>query len=398
MVDARVTINISGVVYETFLSTLETFPKTLLGCPRKRQKYYSRKKDEYFFNRNRKAFDAILFYYQSSGKLQRPSDVPMSVFVSEAQFFELNEEDIGKMLEKEGYLSEEVNSSFPHKALQKMIWKCVEPQQSSKSKSKIFGCVSMFFVLMSIILSLLQSVSYIQKQRRSYQDLLNDPWFVTEIILNSWFVLEYTLRLYASQDRLSFIISPLNIVEVLATLPFFILLTISFSTSKKVQSNSVAALRLLRIVRVFRMFKLSYFSRSLRVIKHCLIESLADVGILLLFLIIIVTVSSSFLFYVEFDNKKSRMTSIPMAMWFTLQTVTTIGYGDIVPASALGKLAAAVCAIFGAFTLTLPVLSFVTRFNKLYYINMEKSIRQNRFRRKKFSGFWRVKNEPVVRE
>lgn len=383
MNNTRVTINISGMIFETYLSTLENFPKTLLGCADKRQNYYSQEKDEYFFNRNRKAFDAILYYYQSKGKLKRPENVPMNIFIKEVNFFELGKEVTDKMLENEGYLAE-LSATSPRRVLQREIWKIFEPRQSRTFTAKMVGYLSMLFVLLSIVLSVLQSLPTIQNQRRLKSHIQFEPWFITELVLNSWFALEYVLRLYASQNRLSFIISPLNMAEAAVTFPFFIICSITSSTQFHT-TTSVAALRVVRIARVFRMFKFSHFSQSLRVIKHCLIESMAKLGYLLLFLFIIITVSSSFLFYVEMDDRETQITSIPVGMWFTLQTVTTIGYGDIVPATTLGKLSAAICAIFGAFTLTLPVLSFVTRFNNLYYINMECSIRQNRLRRSRKS-------------
>ena len=60
----RVIINVSGLRFETRMSTLDRFPETLLGDARKRNKYYDRLRDEYFFDRDRTSFDSILYYYQ----------------------------------------------------------------------------------------------------------------------------------------------------------------------------------------------------------------------------------------------------------------------------------------------------------------------------------------------
>lgn len=60
----RVTINVSGMRFETLLETIGRFPQTLLGDPRRRAKYYDTQRGEYFFDRNRPSFDAILYYYQ----------------------------------------------------------------------------------------------------------------------------------------------------------------------------------------------------------------------------------------------------------------------------------------------------------------------------------------------
>ncbi|XP_010004034.1 PREDICTED: potassium voltage-gated channel subfamily A member 1-like, partial [Chaetura pelagica] len=68
----RVVINIAGLRFETQLKTLAQFPNTLLGNPKKRMRYFDPLRNEYFFDRNRPSFDAILYYYQSGGRLRRP--------------------------------------------------------------------------------------------------------------------------------------------------------------------------------------------------------------------------------------------------------------------------------------------------------------------------------------
>lgn len=73
----RVVINISGLKFETELQTLNSFPRTLLGNPSRRIRYFDPLRNEYFFDRNRPSFDAILYYYQSNGRLRRPNHVPI---------------------------------------------------------------------------------------------------------------------------------------------------------------------------------------------------------------------------------------------------------------------------------------------------------------------------------
>ena len=73
----RVVINISGLKFETELQTLNSFPRTLLGNPSRRIRFFDPLRNEYFFDRNRPSFDAILYYYQSNGRLRRPNHVPI---------------------------------------------------------------------------------------------------------------------------------------------------------------------------------------------------------------------------------------------------------------------------------------------------------------------------------
>lgn len=81
----------SGLRFETQLRTLNQFPDTLLGDPARRIRYFDPLRNEYFFDRNRPSFDAILYYYQSGGRLRRPVNVPLDVFSEEIKFYELGE-------------------------------------------------------------------------------------------------------------------------------------------------------------------------------------------------------------------------------------------------------------------------------------------------------------------
>jgi len=104
----KVVFNISGLRFETRRRTLARFPKTLLGDRVRLERYYDPIRDEYFFDRNRPSFDAILHYYQSSGRLRRPLTVPLDVFTDEIRFYELGEDVIEKYLVDEGFVKEQV--------------------------------------------------------------------------------------------------------------------------------------------------------------------------------------------------------------------------------------------------------------------------------------------------
>ena len=362
VLDNRIVINVSGMVYETKLRTLANFPETLLGCPQKRQMYYVQGLDEYFFNRNRSAFEAILFFYQSNGRLHRPADVPMSIFKQEVEFFQLGEDVVKNMLVREGYI-EESRMELPFNEFQRKIWECFEYPYTSQL-AKLLAIFSMFMVITSVILTITESIPSTGAKTEH-----EHTWFIVELIFNIWFTTEYLVRFLTSPNKITFVLSLLNIVDLMAIAPF--ILTVLFGNS---QSSSVAVVRVLRVMRIFRMFKLSRYSKSLNVIGYCVVESLHELGLLVLCLFIMVVVSSSLLYYIEVGNANSYFKSIPETFWFTIQTVTTIGYGDMIPVTGFGKLIAAFSAVFGALTLALPVLSFVSNFNSLYYKNLKENV------------------------
>ena len=128
----RIVINISGMRFETQLKTLQQFPDSLLGDPKKRAKYFDPLRNEYYFDRNRPSFDAILYFYQSGGRLRRPVTVPIDVFGEEIKFFELGEETVERYGEDEGLVKEEV-VIYPENECQKKVWLLFEHPESSQA-------------------------------------------------------------------------------------------------------------------------------------------------------------------------------------------------------------------------------------------------------------------------
>ena len=87
---------VGGLRYETQIRTLNQFLDTLLGDPSRRVRYFDPVRNEYYFDRHRNCFEAIIYYYQSGGRLRRPVNVPLDVFSEEIQFYELGEYAITK--------------------------------------------------------------------------------------------------------------------------------------------------------------------------------------------------------------------------------------------------------------------------------------------------------------
>ena len=97
-------------------------------------RYYDPVNNEYFFDRNRLCFEAILYYYQSGGKLRRPVNIPLDVFVEEIKFYELGEATLLKFREDEGFIKE-AEKPLPEGETQRNIWLLFEYPESSQGKS-----------------------------------------------------------------------------------------------------------------------------------------------------------------------------------------------------------------------------------------------------------------------
>ncbi|XP_013912197.1 PREDICTED: potassium voltage-gated channel subfamily A member 4 [Thamnophis sirtalis] len=383
----RIVINVSGLRFETQMKTLAQFPETLLGDPTKRGRYFDPLRNEYFFDRNRPSFDAILYYYQSGGRLKRPVNVPFDIFSEEVKFYELGEEAMLKFREDEGFVKEEDDRVLPENEFKKQVWLLFEYPESS-SPARIIAIVSVLVILISIVIFCLETLPEFRDEKELIltQNLenvnetlllqgggytfFNDPFFIVETVCIIWFSFEFTVRFFACPSKAVFFKNIMNIIDIVSILPYFITLGTDLAQqqgSNGQQAMSFAILRIIRLVRVFRIFKLSRHSKGLQILGHTLRASMRELGLLIFFLFIGVILFSSAVYFAEADESTTHFQSIPDAFWWAVVTMTTVGYGDMKPITVGGKIVGSLCAIAGVLTIALPVPVIVSNFNYFYH-------------------------------
>lgn len=159
----RLAINVSGMRYETQLRTLAQFPDSLLGDPRRRQRYFDPMRNELFLDRSRVCFDAVLYFYQSGGRLRRPANVPLDMFLEELHFYELGEEIIDRYKEDEGFLKEE-ERPLPANDLQRRLWMLFEHPESSGG-ARIIAIISVMVIVISILIFCLETLPEFRNEK-----------------------------------------------------------------------------------------------------------------------------------------------------------------------------------------------------------------------------------------
>ncbi|XP_029428997.1 potassium voltage-gated channel subfamily A member 3-like [Rhinatrema bivittatum] len=384
----RVVINISGLRFETQLRTLAQFPETLLGDPRKRMGYFDPLRNEYFFDRNRPSFDAILYYYQSGGRIRRPVNVPIDIFSEEIRFYQLGEEAMEKFREDEGFIREE-ERPLPAGELQRQVWLLFEYPESS-GPARGIAIVSVLVILISIVIFCLETLPEFRDDKEyngpppppgangtspgPYAGgTFTDPFFVVETLCIIWFSFELLVRFFACPSKAAFSKNIMNIIDIVAIIPYFITLGTELAERQGngQQAMSLAILRVIRLVRVFRIFKLSRHSKGLQILGQTLKASMRELGLLIFFLFIGVILFSSAVYFAEADDPSSGFNSIPDAFWWAVVTMTTVGYGDMHPVTIGGKIVGSLCAIAGVLTIALPVPVIVSNFNYFYHRETE---------------------------
>ncbi|XP_039609812.1 potassium voltage-gated channel subfamily A member 4 [Polypterus senegalus] len=374
----RVVINVSGLRFETQLKTLTQFPDSLLGDPEKRSRYFDPLRNEYFFDRNRPSFDAILYYYQSGGRLKRPVNVPFDIFSEEVKFYELGEDALLKFREDEGFVKDE-EKPLPDDEFKRQVWLLFEYPESS-SPARGIAIVSVLVILISIVIFCLETLPEFRDEKELFMGInstvpdsgfttFNDPFFIVETVCIIWFSFELIVRFFACPSKTGFFKNIMNIIDIVSILPYFITLGTDLAQQQGngQQTMSFAILRIIRLVRVFRIFKLSRHSKGLQILGHTLRASMRELGLLIFFLFIGVILFSSAVYFAEADEPSSQFQSIPDAFWWAVVTMTTVGYGDMKPITVGGKIVGSLCAIAGVLTIALPVPVIVSNFNYFYH-------------------------------
>ena len=339
-----IVINIGGKKYETYESTLNQFPNTLLGNPEKRKKYFDEKNNEYFFDRHRSSFTAILYYYQSGGMLERPLHVPPDIFLEELNFFQLTDdmqkenEAVANCEDDDGGKDYDDEEELPKNRTLRAIWLAFESPNSSFC-AKGLAIFSLVIILLSIVVFCVETMPGLNDSPRTnaYETKPTEPgknkhvFFVLNAICSSWFTFEYVIRFIASPNKIRFLKAILNILDLLSILPFYVSLIVPEESA-----DSIDILRVMRVIRVCRIFKLTRHSKGLHVLGKTLYASVNELIMLMLFLVIGVILFASAAYYAE-DKQGSKFTSIPHAFWWAVVTMTTVGYGDMSPETTLGK-------------------------------------------------------------
>ena len=211
--------------------------------------------------------------------------------------------------------------------------------EAETKEGKLFDVILLIFILLSVFLVMLESVESINEK---YYALLN----ISEWIITILFSIEYILRIVSVKKPLSYIFSFYGIIDLLSTIPKYL----SFIM---VGSHNLIALRALRLLRVFRILKLTRFIGESANFGKALKRSRAKIAVFLSFVIVLCIILGTVMYLVE-SEQNSGFTSIPRSVYWAVVTLTTVGYGDIAPITALGQFIASLIMILGYGIIAVP--------------------------------------------
>ena len=203
---------------------------------------------------------------------------------------------------------------------------------------KLFDVVLLFIIVLSVVLVMLESVNAIANR---YIEILHTlEWIITFI-----FTIEYILRILIIHRPVRYIFSFFGIIDLLSVIPTY--LSLFF-----VGYQSLIVIRMLRLLRVFRILKLTRYTQAGRTLLRALWASREKISVFLFFILITVVIMGTIMYLIE--GETNGFSSIPLSIYWAIVTLTTVGYGDISPATPFGQFIASLIMIMGYAVIAVP--------------------------------------------
>jgi voltage-gated potassium channel len=245
--------------------------------------------------------------------------------------------------------------------IRKRIWEIVEVAKPGDITSTVVDGLILSLIFLNVFAVILESVEVFEQR-------FHIAFEIFEIFSVIVFTLEYLARIWSCVEspryakpisgRLRFILKPLSIVDLIAVLPFYL----SFIYI------DLRVIRLLRLLRIFRLAKLTRYATSIRLFGRIFRDKKEELLLTCMLMLGLIVIVSSLMYFAEHEAQPDKFPDIPSAMWWSVVTLTTVGYGDIYPITTLGKIFAGLSAILGIGMFALPTgilgASFVEEIQK----------------------------------
>ncbi len=210
--------------------------------------------------------------------------------------------------------------------------------EADTPSGKLFDIILLVLIIFSIILVMLESIASIDEE---YHQLL----YIGEWVVTILFSIEYILRIISVKKPLKYVFSFFGIVDFLSTIPMYL----SFIF---VGSQALVTLRALRLLRVFRILKLARYLGASNHLKASLIASRVKIMVFLFAVMITSVIFGTIMYLVE--GEANGFDNIPKSIYWCVVTLTTVGFGDIAPQTALGQLITTFIMILGYGIIAVP--------------------------------------------
>lgn len=232
-------------------------------------------------------------------------------------------------------------------AVRRKIFALFSEDTRDKGFPKYFNYFIMTLILVNVVTMILETVKSIYEPYHAY-------FHAFELFVIAVFTCEYIMRIITAdlafpcgnrlKSILKYMFSFYGLIDLLAILPFYMPFT-------KLDLRIVRTLRLLRFL---RLFKITRYNNSMELIKSVMSEKRSELGVTCFVIIIVMIIASFLMFYAENKAQPEHFPNVLSCIWWSIVTLTTVGYGDVFPVTGIGRFIGGVIAFLGIGLVALP--------------------------------------------
>ena len=233
-------------------------------------------------------------------------------------------------------------------AIKKKTFTLLHPEIGNTKWDRAFNAFIIVLILLNVIAVMLETVPSIYDQHKSffhYFDIVSVAIFSVEYILRIWSANHEERYKHPVIGRIKYMFSFGALIDLLAILPFFLHSLLGFD---------LRVLRIMRLLRFLRLFRLTSYMKSTRLMVNVFQATKNELLLSLVLALFLIVISSCLIFFCEHLVQPDKFTSIPGTMWWSVITLTTVGYGDMFPITMAGKFLTAVILLAGVALFALP--------------------------------------------
>jgi len=264
-------------------------------------------------------------------------------------------------------------------------------EEGHSRASRIFNILIMVLIILNVTAVILESEASLYLAYQAYFDhfeVFSVIIFTIEYVLRMWSCVENPEYKKPVRGRLRHMFNFMPIIDFIAIAPFYLSMFTGVDT------------RFLRVLRILRVFKLTRYFRALEILLQVIKQEGSILISALFIMIILIVLASGGMYVAEHDSQPEAFGSIPKAMWWAAVTLTTVGYGDVIPITTVGKLFAVMVTFLGVGMAALPAGIIASGFTReierrrlLFQTSIREAMKDGEINKKEARGLEQQRNE-----
>jgi voltage-gated potassium channel len=233
-------------------------------------------------------------------------------------------------------------------AAKRAVYTLLHPELGNTKWDRLINIFIIVLIVLNVVAVMLETIPEIYEPNKEFFHLFD----VASVVI---FTIEYVLRVWSANHeqrfrhsmwgRIRYMLTPGAIIDLLAILPFYIYGLVGFD---------LRVLRILRLMRFLRLFRLTAYMKATRLVINVFKATRNELLLSLVLALFLVVISSSLVYFAEHPAQPDKFSSIPATLWWSVVTLTTVGYGDMIPITLWGKIFTGVILMAGVALFALP--------------------------------------------